>query len=276
MRPQVKETARSVGEVSKEIGRLWSEMEDKSKWEQLAEAGKVQYEEDKVKWKDECNRLMGGGGSLTNKADTTENKSKPDPKRDSLITLPPAPKRPLSAYFHFMAEMRPQVKETARSVGEVSKEIGRLWSEMEDKSKWEQLAEAGKVQYEEDKVKWKDECNRLMGGGGSLTSKPKTTDGKLKQDPKTNTGAKTNSTSRSNATKSTKRAPSAYMLFCSDNRLEIVEELMVASGGTKPGLGTVTKELAKKWSECKDETRLKYTEMAAEEKLKLLKTSETA
>ena len=92
--------------------------------------------------------------------------SKPSsPRKDiqnGLVELPPAPKRPLSAYFHFAAEMRPLVKSKASTVGEVSKLIGKMWEDTEDKTKWGELAEVGKKKYEEDRKKWKDECNRLL------------------------------------------------------------------------------------------------------------------
>ena len=265
MRPTVKDTSTKLGDISKELARLWAETSDRSKWDELAKASKAEYADKKEKWQAECDALMPTAES----SNTTESKAKPGGV-DSLVNLPPAPKRPLSAYFHFMAEMRPQVKEKASSMAEIAKEIGRLWSEVDDKSKWERLAEAGKMQYEEDKIKWRDECNRLMGGGEFLKKTKNETKSKSKQASKRNVGASRKSASRRNASKSTKRAPSAYMLFCSDNRLKIVDELMAASGGIKPGLGAVTKELAKQWNECQDESREKYAEIAAEEKRKLL------
>ena len=47
---------------------------------------------------------------------------------------PDAPKRPLSAFFHFCAEFRASVKEKNPSfaVGDVAKELGHRWEKVRD------------------------------------------------------------------------------------------------------------------------------------------------
>ena len=69
------------------------------------------------------------------------------------------------------------------------------------------------------------------------------------------------------AVKATKvpRAPSAYMLFCGDNRQNVSKE-----DGSKPTFGETTKLLAAMWKEIDDTTRAKYQQQAAEAKQKLM------
>lgn len=65
---------------------------------------------------------------------------------------PNAPKRSLSAFFWFCNDERPKVKgmNPEYGVGEIAKELGRLWSEAdpEVKRKYEAMAERDKARYE--------------------------------------------------------------------------------------------------------------------------------
>ncbi|KAL3224433.1 hypothetical protein MRX96_026553 [Rhipicephalus microplus] len=67
---------------------------------------------------------------------------------------PNAPKRPLSAFFWFCNDERPNVRQENpdSSVGEVAKELGRRWNEVGDdvKAKYEGLAAKDKARYEKE------------------------------------------------------------------------------------------------------------------------------
>ena len=151
------------------------------------------------------------------------------------INLPPAPKRPLSAYLHFCAEKRPEVAESAGSLGEVSKALAAMWADCDDRQKYDDLAAAGKGEYEEKKKAWKEDCDKIMSEVGLTTA------------------------SRLNGRKT--RAPdngirkplSAYLHFCAEKRPEVQRE------GMK--LGEVSKEMARLWAETAEgegEERKKY------------------
>ena len=163
MRPLVKDKCKTIGETSKLLGQMWADEKDKSKWDDLAAKSKVNYKEDLKKWKDKCNELMGSSKSRTGRVVAGSTKRKTTSKNEGLIDLPDAPKRPLSAYFHYSAEMRPLVKDKCKTIGETSKLLGQMWADEKDKSKWDDLAAKGKVNYKEDLKKWKDKCNELMG-----------------------------------------------------------------------------------------------------------------
>ena len=64
---------------------------------------------------------------------------------------PSLPKRPLSAYMYFCAAKRPEVSERVKTLGEISKELARLWSETDDRSEYEDLAAKDKARYVQEK-----------------------------------------------------------------------------------------------------------------------------
>ncbi|CAF3084539.1 unnamed protein product [Rotaria socialis] len=65
---------------------------------------------------------------------------------------PNAPKRPLSAFFLFSQDERPDIKKKtpSMSVGDISKEIGARWKKVSDdvKKRYEQKAAVEKQKYE--------------------------------------------------------------------------------------------------------------------------------
>jgi high mobility group protein B1 len=65
---------------------------------------------------------------------------------------PNAPKKALSAFFWFCSEERPRIKglNPDYGLGDVAKELGKLWSVMdpETKRKYENMAENDKARYE--------------------------------------------------------------------------------------------------------------------------------
>merc|ERR1711972_361820 len=78
----------------------------------------------------------------------------PSKKKD-----PNAPKRPLSAYFFFMGEKRPEV--TAANpeykIGDIGKALGQMWRELDASAKapYEKKAEAAKKKYSEEMAAYK-------------------------------------------------------------------------------------------------------------------------
>ncbi|CAI5448928.1 unnamed protein product [Caenorhabditis angaria] len=61
---------------------------------------------------------------------------------------PNAPKRPLSAYFLWLNENRPRLTKPGMGVADVAKAGGAEWRLVEDKSKWEKLAQQEKAKYQ--------------------------------------------------------------------------------------------------------------------------------
>ena len=58
-----------------------------------------------------------------------------------------------------------------------------------------------------------------------------------------------------------RRAPTAYMLFCSENR-----EKAVGMDGKKLNFGETAKRLAEMWKACDEDTKAKFQTMAADAK----------
>ena len=124
-----------------------------------------------------------------------------------------------------------------KSLGEVSKELARMWRDTTDRSKFDQLSALDKARYEQEK-----------GCAGNKSTKRKAS-------PKRARSKKATQKSPS------KRTPSAYMLFCKEFRASIVDDK-----GQKLPLGETTKRLASMWKSCDDETRKRFETLAQEEK----------
>ena len=81
---------------------------------------------------------------------------------------PNAPKRPLSAFFLFSQDERPEIKKKnpSLSVGDISKEIGLRWKKTSDdvKKRYEQKAAVEKQKYEARLAEYK----KSGGGGGDV------------------------------------------------------------------------------------------------------------
>jgi len=243
-RPEVAASAGSLGEVSKALAAMWAECDDRQKYDDLAEAGKTEYKEKKNAWKEECNRIMADAG--LSKASMLKNGRKSGATDNGI-------KKPLSAYLHFCASKRPEVATEGMPLGEVSKELARLWAESaegdgEERKIYQDIAAADKERYEK-------EISEAGPQGATVKAKPSSRRKATRKRPLKTTKTKAPA----------KRAPSAYMLFCNDNRQNVSKE-----DGTKPTFGETTKLLAAMWKEIDDNTRSKYQQRAAEEKEKLM------
>jgi len=256
-RPEVASQIKSLGDISKELARLWAETEPtngdnsaRQKYQDLAAADKEAYADKLKAWEDECATIRKDAG-----VKSTKKKSKVKGSTSSNANLP---KKPLSAYLYFCADKRPEVSQTVKTLGQVTKELAKIWAETsdEDRIPYKDLAAADKVRYEKELA----ESTKNGTSSSSSASVPKkkkktTTTGTAKRKPKT-----TSETSKTIKVKAP-RAPSAYMLFCADNRKNIVDE-----NGKKLPLGETTKQLAKMWKECDAITKTQYEDKAKLEK----------
>uniref|UniRef100_A0A6S8SG40 HMG box domain-containing protein n=2 Tax=Ditylum brightwellii TaxID=49249 RepID=A0A6S8SG40_9STRA len=280
-RPEVTESTKSLGEVSKKLAKLWAaagEAGERKPYEDLALAEKVSYEEKKRAWQEECNNILSKMGldnssgrsiaSSKNKQATkkstygkknkksTRDKSRTSIHSNTLKNNDMPPKKPLSSYLHFCAAKRPEVAKTTKTLGDVSKELARLWAETakdggKGRQPYEELATKDKERYERQILQMKNSAD--------------TTEALLSSTPplKKSRSAKTKAKLISKKVKS-KRAPSAYMLFCSEHRKDVMNE-----DGSKLSFGETTKRLAQMWKDCDSTARSVYENRALEEKLKI-------
>ena len=106
---------------------------EKKRFADMADKDKVRYDREMASYTPPVGE--GGGGSRKRK------------KKD-----PNAPKRPLSTFFLFCHDERPNVKQLypSHSIGEVAKELGERWNKVppEVKLKYEQKARKDKQRYE--------------------------------------------------------------------------------------------------------------------------------
>jgi DNA topoisomerase-1 len=172
---------------------------------------------------------------IQSKTAPTKGKNQAKPKSSSSVQLPKGPKRPKSAYLYFCADKRSEVSSAGMSLGDVTKQLAKLWAEISstERASYEECAAEGKAEYEKLKQEWQQECQQL-------TKTKKSKKGKLEKDTKDQP----------------KRPRTAYLIFCAEHRSEVSTQ--------KSGLGEVTKELARLWSETED--RSKYETLALEEK----------
>jgi len=127
-------------EFSKKCAERWKTMNEpeKKRFHQMAE-------KDKKRWEAEMSTYVpkeGGRGKGGRK------------KKD-----PNAPKRALSAFFHFCNEERPKVKAQLgeATVGDVAKELGRRWQDCteDQKAKYGALAARDRQRYEREMAAYK-------------------------------------------------------------------------------------------------------------------------
>jgi len=172
------------------------------------------------------------------------------------IALPPPPKRPMSAYLYFCADNRPAVSKTSTKLGDVSKELARLWKEAEGgREKWEAMAAEAKKKHELEKAVWDKECEKLreraaMGGVVNPGVMPSGKETKKK--------AANKKKKKNEKQEKPPRAPSAYMIFCSEKRKSVME--MTNDDGEKLSFGEVTKTLAAQWKALGEDEKKIYTE----------------
>ena len=232
-RPQVAETLKSLGEVSKELARLWADTSDKDRetYADLAVGSKVEYEEKKTLWKKECDEILKKSG--------TKEAGKAKSSRTTSIkgSTGPSPKRPQSAYLYFCAAKRPKVSEQFQRLGDISKEIARQWAEItpEERKDFDVMAAADKVRYEDEKI-------------GSSSKKA----GKAKTSRTTSIKGSTGP--------SPKRPQSAYLYFCAAKRPKVSEQFQ--------RLGDISKEIARQWAEITPEERIDFDVMATADKVR--------
>ena len=257
-RPEVAEKATSLGEISKELSRLWAETSDRSPYEDMAAAGKAEYEEQKREWQKKCQELLEKSSSAS-----TKKRNGRKENAGARINGASSPKRPKSAYLFFCMEKRPEVsKARVKSIGDISKELARLWAETaeneEGRKKYQDMAAADKKRYEQELMKL-----------GLVNGKETTVNGKVAT-PRSKATKKRPATSKkqSGSKKTSTRAPSAYMLFCSENRNNIVDDQ-----GEKLPFGATAKKLAAMWRLADKETKAHFQNQADEEKKKLLQST---
>ena len=143
-REKIADQKLSLGESSKLLSALWSKLDDeeRGRFDAQAFAKRDEYEQEKAAWKKECQQLLANPGETCKESRNATKKSGTD-----------APKRPKNSYIFFCEEHRPEVASRLQSLGEVSRELSRLWRETKDKSKYEELAAADKERYQAKKGK---------------------------------------------------------------------------------------------------------------------------
>jgi DNA topoisomerase-1 len=203
-------------ELSKTLASLWAELnsEERAVYNEMSAKSRDDYDNQRKRWEEEYSNING-------------NKKNKKTFQNGEIR----PKKSKSAYLFFCAAKRPEVAETVKTLGEISKELARRWAETEDRTEYEEMAAADKRRYEE-------ECTALK------------------------SSAKTKGTKDNESSASTPRAPSAYMLFCREMRPSIVDE-----HGEKLPFADTTKKLAMMWKECSEDTRERFHNLAKQGKM---------
>jgi len=167
-----------------------------------------------------------------------------------------APKRGKSAYIFFCAKMRPQAKENLggeASLGEVGKELGRLWNQIKNDSV--EVNEYKILAYE-DKMRYEKEMRTYV----------RPSDEELEEQQSKKKGKGKGKGKRKSSGK--KRGKSAYMFFCAEMRPKIKEEHEDFSPKE------VMSELGKRWQEAKQGDTSKWDELAKQDKEEKASSSE--
>lgn len=138
-------------EFSKKCAERWKTMTDneKKRFNQMAESDKKRFEAEM--------------GTYVPPTQIGAKKGRKQKKQKD----PNAPKRSMSGFFWFSSEGRVKVKAANPdfSIGDVAKELGKQWADLneKDKSRFEAMAEKDRERYEREKteyhLKLKNEAN---------------------------------------------------------------------------------------------------------------------
>ena len=151
------------------------------------------------------------------------------------------PKRPKSAYIFFCQDKRPEVREQnpEMKATEVTKELGAMWNEIketDDALDYFNLAKEDKVRYNQEL-----ENTPVVTSEDDEQEKPKKKKKNKKDGPK--------------------KAKSAYIFFCQENRAEVKEK------NDELNPKEITSELGRLWNLIKGTNKAqKYIDMAEEDK----------
>ncbi|XP_041358000.1 high mobility group protein B2-like [Gigantopelta aegis] len=140
-------------EFSRKCSEKWKEMSAKEKlrFEEMAAKDKIRYDSEMSTYTPPQGEAVGKGRKRKHKKD------------------PNAPKRALSAFFFFCADERPALRKQFPdySVGDIAKDLGKMWAVCKDKPKYDVLAAKDKKRYEIEKLAYE------KGGKIPLVKKPK-------------------------------------------------------------------------------------------------------
>jgi len=136
-------------EFSKKCSERWKGMnaKEKKRFEDIAAKDKARYQREMAGYVPPAGETGG------------KRKQKKDPN---------APKRALSAFFFFCGQHRADIKakNPEYSVGDIAKDLGKMWEKVTDRSEFEKMAADDKVRYEKAMAKYK-----AGGGGGASPAK---------------------------------------------------------------------------------------------------------
>jgi len=141
-------------EFSKKCAERWKTMSDKekSRFHEMADKDKKRYDHEMLSYTPSKGEKVRG-------------------KKRKHMKDPNAPKRSLSAFFMFCKDERPKVKAAnpEYGVGDIAKELGKRWAEVDGptKAKFEAQAEKDKARYDREMTEYKKKPK-----GGAPTSTP--------------------------------------------------------------------------------------------------------
>jgi len=153
---------------------------------------------------------------------------------------PNAPKRPLSGYFLFAADVREDVVDSISgpfSLGKVGKKIGQMWSNLSNakKAPYQKKAAASKEKYDKANAKYRNTAGYATWAEGREEWK------------KAQKATEKRNQLKAMLANKPKRGPSAYMRFCNANRHRhsgsVVEQAQA---------------LGKAWADASDGVRSKF------------------
>jgi hypothetical protein len=135
-------------EITKKMGAMWLELKEKAgkddkKAKKQMESYVKKASDDKVRYEDQMKTYVPPEG--TDAEEKTTRKSKKTKKDNT------GPKKPISAYFFYCRDVRPQLKEDHPELKgtDVTKKMGEMWRGLseDEKSLFADLAEKDKERY---------------------------------------------------------------------------------------------------------------------------------
>jgi len=147
----------AIRDIVRQLGLLWKQLsnEQKQPYEGKAEEAKAAHEIERQKWLNQCTEM--GVSPKKAKQQSKEQAKFRAGKKPKAKELLPKPKRAQPAFMFFSVANRTRVSQTNHEwkLGDVSKELGRLWQGMTDEEKAPYF-----VLHEQDKERHRGDVER--------------------------------------------------------------------------------------------------------------------
>ena len=141
----------TMTQLSPIFSKMWSDLDDKSEFNDLATKDKERYDKEMTEWKN--------SKVSSDEEDDSDTSSSKNSKKSTKKKHPDAPKKPTTAYFYFCEVTRANDTDTTFTTKKgVDNSLSDMWADIkgtDDASQFVDMATADKERYAKEMTEWK-------------------------------------------------------------------------------------------------------------------------